>query len=206
MWNRIEYKRDEMVGEAYYLHDVNNAIKRRQAMFRCKCGNTFIAQIYKVKTCETRSCGCIQAKATSESNSTHGLSKIPLYTIWKAIKSRCYNVKNKAYHNYGGRGVVVCNEWKNDFTAFYLWAMSNGYKKGLQIDKDIKGDGLLYSPQTCIFVTPKVNSNNRRSNVYIDFNNDSKTISQWADKIGIPMKILHQRLSRGWSIEKSLTA
>lgn len=204
MWNRIDYKPNEMIGEAYYLYDVSNTIKRRQAMFKCKCGNKFIAQIYKVKIGETKSCGCIQAKAARESNSTHGMTKHPLYGIWKGIKSRCYNVNNKAYKNYGGRGVVVCNEWRDDFMSFYFWAISSGYKKGFQIDKDVKGDGLLYSANTCTWVTPKVNSNNRRTNVYIQYNNESRTISQWADKVGIPMKILHQRISRGWSIEKSL--
>lgn len=205
MWNRINYEKNEMVGEAYYLHDVSNAIKRRQAMFRCKCGNKFIAQIYKVKTGETKSCGCIFKKCIQDSNSTHGLTSTPLYRIWKSIKSRCYNTHNKAFNNYGGRGVSVCEQWRNDFLSFYTWAISNGYEKGLQIDKDIKGDGLLYSPETCTIVTAKVNANNKRSNVYIEYNNESKTISQWADKVGIPMKILHQRLTRGWSFEKSLT-
>jgi len=206
MWNRIEYKRDEMVGEAYYLHDVNSAIKRRQAMFRCKCGNKFIAQVYKVKTGETKSCGCLFTKAISESNSTHGLTKTPLYKIWKAVKSRCYNKNNKAYPNYGGRGVVMCQEWLNDFTSFYFWAITNGYKKGLQLDKDIKGNGLLYSPSTCSFVTAKLNSNNKRSNVHIEYNGEKRTISEWADIAGIPMKIFHQRLSRGWDMQKSLMA
>lgn len=206
MWNRIDYKRDEMIGEAYYLHDVSNAIKRRQAMFRCKCGNKFIAQIYKVKTGETKSCGCIHAKSVMESNSTHRLTGTPIYNIWKSMRARCQNVNNKAYKNYGGRGVSVCKEWDSDFIVFYKWAMVNGYETGLQLDKDIKGNGLLYSPLTCCFVTPKINSNNRRSNVYITFNNETKTISQWADTAGIPLKIFHQRLSRGWCLEKSLIA
>lgn len=205
MWNKINYKSGEKVGYAYYLQDVNNTMKRRQGLFMCECGNNFVAQIYKVKVGETKSCGCLHLKVISESNSTHGLSKTPLYKVWRSIKARCYNKKCKAYKDYGGRGVIMCEEWVKDFYSFYSWAIGNGYKEGLQIDKDIKGNGLLYSPTTCIFVTPKVNSNNRRSNVYIEHNGVSHTVSQWADIFGLPMKILHQRIKRGWGFEKSIT-
>lgn len=204
MWNRIEYKRDEMVGEAYYLHDVSNAIKRRQAMFRCKCGNKFIAQIYKVKICETKSCGCLHKINTSKSNTKHNLKNHKLYGVWSAMKARCYNKNTNQYKDYGGKGVIVCDEWKNDFLSFYYWSISNGWEKGLQIDKDIKGNGFLYSPQNCTYVNPKLNSNKRITNRYIEYLWQRKTISEWADYFNISLKNLYQRLSRGWSFEKCI--
>ena len=90
----------------------------------------------------------------------HGLSKDPLYSRWKTMKQRCYNPKCKSYKNYGGRGIQVCQEWKNDFLAFYNWAINNGYQKELEIDrKDNDGN---YTPENCRFVTRSKNNKNRR--------------------------------------------
>lgn len=85
-------------------------------------------------------------------NKTHGLNDHPLYRKWNGFKTRCYNKNNPKYHRYGGRGVIVCNEWVNNFKAFYDWAILNGWEEGLQIDKDIKAhklgkEGLIYSPE-----------------------------------------------------------
>lgn len=68
----------------------------------------------------------------------HGLSKHPLHNVWHGIKCRCYGKSSKGYNNYGALGVIMCDEWKNNFKSFYDWAISNGWEKGLQIDKDIK--------------------------------------------------------------------
>jgi len=204
MWNRIEYKYGEQVGEAIFLHNVDNNAKRRFAAFRCVCGNKFISQIYKVKTCETRSCGCLHKKATSAANSRHKLKGHKLYGVWSSMKSRCYTPSVTQYKDYGGRGVTVCEEWRDDFMSFFRWAIANGWEEGLQLDKDLKGDGLIYSPSTCMFITPKSNSNKRRTSRLITHNNQTKTVSQWADDLNISLKNLYQRLSRGWSIEKCL--
>jgi hypothetical protein len=201
---KIHYTYRELFGELYYLHDVNNMIKRRQAMFECKCGNKFIAQVYKVKTGETQSCGCFHKKRISESNSTHGLSGHPLYTVWKSAKARCYNKNLKSYSRYGGKGVVMCEDWKNNFMSFYKWAKSNGWAKGLELDKDIKGNGLLYCPNSCSFVTPKVNSNKRKTSKYIHYNGVSKTVSEWADFYKISLRDLYRRMYRGWNFEKCI--
>lgn len=202
MWNRIHYNNGEQVGNAIFLHDVNGLIKRRQAMFKCVCGEKFIAQVYKVKTFETQSCGCLHKKAISEANSRHNLKNHKLYGVWSSMKARCYNGKTAQYENYGGKGVTVCEEWKNDFITFFRWAIQNGWKEGLQLDKDTKGNGLVYSPETCCFVTPKKNSNRRSSSRHITYNGETKTVSEWADHFEISLKGLYQRLSRGWSVEK----
>ncbi len=97
----------------------------------------------------------------------HGQSSTPLNQCWRDMKARCYNPNNKHYNLYGGRGVKVCEEWIQDFKPFYDWAITNGYEQGLQLDKDIlsKQKNIqppIYSPETCMFVTPKQNSNNKR--------------------------------------------
>lgn len=200
-WNRIYYERGEQVGDCIFLHDVHNVITNvRKAMFECKCGKHFIANINKVKICETRSCGC----AYFGINKTHGLSGHPLHQVWKSMKARCYNKNANQYDDYGGRGIAVCDEWKKDFQKFYDWAISNGWKKGLQLDKDTKG-GKIYSPDTCCFITAKKNSNRRRSSRILKYNEQSKTVSEWADYYGISLKNLYQRMSRGWSFEKCIS-
>ncbi len=93
---------------------------------------------------------------------SHGLSKHKLYKVWDSMKDRCYRKKNTAYKRYGGSDVIVCDEWKNDFMAFYTWAIDK-WKPGLCIDKDILCKKLnispkIYSPQTCQFITSRENS------------------------------------------------
>lgn len=200
--NKIVYKSGAQIGNVVYLHDVNGLINRRHAMFKCSCGNKFIAQIYKVKIFETQSCGCLHRKMTSLANSRHNLKGHKLYGVWSAMKARCYNPSTTQYADYGGRGVIVCDKWRNDFMSFFRWAMLNGWREGLQLDKDINGDGMIYSPETCQFVTAKVNSNKRRSSKYIEYNGEKRTISEWATFFKISQKNLYQRLSRGWSIDK----
>lgn len=86
-----------------------------------------------------------------------------LKSIWHAMKKRCYNVKLPCYKNYGGRGITICDEWKNSFDLFMEWALSNGYRYDLQIDR-INNDG-NYEPNNCRFVTPKQNAQNRRPRI-----------------------------------------
>ncbi len=105
---------------------------------------------------------------------------------------RCRNIKNKNYHNYGGRGISVCNEWYV-FTNFYNWAISN-YQKGLELDRENNNGN--YEPENCRFVTDIVNSNNRRNNIFITYTNKTQTLSQWARELNINQKTLSYRYGR----------
>jgi len=142
---------------------------------------------------------------------THGLSKHPLMGIWHGIKCRCYTKSANGYPRYGGTGVKMCAEWKDDFKAFYDWAIANGWRKGLQVDKDIKAALLkvepnLYSPERCSIVTAKLNGNSKKSNRILEFNGEKLTISQWADKTGIPRNAIRMRIeSHGFTISEALT-
>jgi len=143
-------------------------------------------------------------------HNNHGLSKHPLYRIWAGILARCYTPSASNYSIYGGKGVRVCDLWKNDFTSFYKWALSNGWKKGMQIDKDILAKkknvaANMYSPDLCSIVTSKENCNNKKSNRVIEYNGVSLNIKQWASKIGINRVTIYMRLKNGWTIEDALT-
>ena len=135
--------------------------KYRYGLYKCGfCGTKFKADTYNIDRGRTKSCGCYQNRRVSETNTKHGLINTRLYNIWANIKARILNPKDKAYNDYGGRGITICDEWKNDFKVFYDWAMSNGYSDELSIDR-IDNDG-GYSPENCRWVTSTIQSRNKR--------------------------------------------
>lgn len=136
-------------------------------------------------------------------NYKDGRKNTRLYSIYANILSRCFNPNVDCYHLYGGRGITVCAEWKNDFKAFYDWSMSNGYADNLSIDRVDNNEG--YSPDNCRWVTMRMQSNNRRNNVHVTMNNECKTLSEWCELYGINYKTVRDRLKRGWSYEDALT-
>ena len=139
----------------------NSKQKRRLGIYRCGfCGSEFKANTYDIKRKNTKSCGCYRKRVSSELNKTHGLGSTRLYTIWSKIKDRLFKTKDKAYSDYGGRGITICEEWKNDFMSFYTWAMSNGYSDELSIDR-IDNDG-NYCPENCRWTTPTIQARNQR--------------------------------------------
>lgn len=171
-------------------------------LYLCICGNQKEIRMSSVNAGITKSCGCLQAENRHKTRFiTHGLSKHPIYRVWNAMKDRCYREKCDDYLDYGGRGVIVCDEWKDDFKAFYDWAIKNGWRKGLQIDKDIKAkelnvEALIYSPERCVFVTPKNNSNARRSNRIIKYKGEEKSLTEWSDILGLKVHTLRATLER----------
>ena len=138
-------------------------------------------------------------------NESHGLTKSRLYHVYIAMKRRCSELKDPAYNNYGGRGISVCDEWKNSFIAFKDWAIQNGYKdkSGLSIDR-INNDG-NYEPSNCQWVSKRIQDNNKRTNNYHTINGQTKTLTQWADEYQISVSTLRFRLRRGIPFETALT-
>lgn len=131
---------------------------------------------------------------------THGQKGTRLYNIWRNMKARCHNSKNKDFKHYGGRGVVVCNEWAHDFAAFYQWAHANGYSDDLTIDR-IDGNG-NYCPNNCRWITIQEQQKNKRGNRHITYKNKTRNISEWAEIIGIDRKTLEYRVEK-WGVEKA---
>lgn len=117
---------------------------------------------------------------------------------------RCYNKNHKTYKHYGGRGVKVCDEWRNDYQKFLDWSLANGWAKGLQLDKDIKGNGLLYSPETCSWVTRIQNCNNRKNSVKYEYNGLMVTAPEISRMSGIRGSLIYQRLRRGLTAIESI--
>ena len=124
---------------------------KRIALFQCVCGNNFIGRVNAVKVGHKTSCGC-----KKDGHPTHGLSKHPLYRKWSGMITRIENPKDARFHRYGGRGIVICEEWRNNFLSFYNWAISNGWQKGLTIDR--KNNDGNYEPNNCHFIPMIENS------------------------------------------------
>lgn len=172
-------------------------------LYRCICGNEKEISNNNVKRGGTISCGCYKAKL--KPTLSHGLSNHPLFRVWNSMIERCTKINNKCYASYGGRGVRVCKEWEEDFMSFYDWCISNGWQSGLEIDKDIKGNGLLYSPETCAIVTHVENCNSKRNNAYLTFKGETKTYAEWSRRYNLKRTILRDRILKGWDIEDALT-
>jgi hypothetical protein len=119
---------------------------------QCDCGDTTYVYRGKLTTGSTKSCGCNKA-------TLGGLSDHKLYSVWANMKDRCYNDPNHAFHNYGGKGIKLCDEWLT-FTPFYEWAMSNGYSEGLTIERVNSNDN--YCPENCEWIT--LSENTTRAN------------------------------------------
>lgn len=136
-------------------------------------------------------------------NYKHGMRYSRLYNIWRSMKQRCTNPKTVNYHNYGGRGIKVCEEWSSRFMSFRDWAMENGYSDTLSIDR-INSNG-NYEPSNCRWVSYKAQNNNRRSNKFLELDGQKHTIAEWADITGIKLATIWARLNSGWSVKDALT-
>lgn len=126
---------------------------------QCECGNEVIVRGDALRSGLIKSCGCFKkdfAYGLGKGCATHKQTKTRLYNIWGKMKSRCYKTSNNRYKNYGGRGITVCDEWKDDFPAFYEWAMANGYADNLSIDRiDNNGN---YCPSNCRWISLSENA------------------------------------------------
>lgn len=132
----------------------------------------------------------------------HGKRKTRLYRIWANIKTRCTNENDPHYERYGGRGITVCDEWKNDFKAFYDWSMSNGYADDLTIDR-INNNG-NYEPSNCRWVTIKEQNQNKRNVVLITYDGETHNVTEWAQILRLGHDTIRQRYRKGWTPEQCL--
>jgi hypothetical protein len=149
----------------------------------CDCGNIVIARGYCLRNGNTTSCGCKRKTSLSKLMSTHGESKTRLYGIWSGMKKRCNNPASSVYKHYGERGIKVCDEWESDYMAFRNWALENGYKEDLSIDRiNVDGD---YEPSNCRWANNLEQANNTRTNRYITYKGTTLTMAEWHRKLGI---------------------
>ena len=137
----------------------------------CDCGNTCFVWNNRLTIkghSRKRSCGCLH----DETHHAHGGSGTTLFHKWTGMKDRCYNQNARQYQDYGGRGISVCDEWRESFAAFRDWALANGYQEGLSIDRiDVNGN---YCPENCRWITMAEQQRNKRPSSEWEFKKRKK--------------------------------
>lgn len=164
----------------------NDRTKSSYWKCECKCGRIIVARMSDLKKGKTSSCGCIRRELIITKNTKHGAAQTRLYKIWKGMKQRCLYRKHTHYKEYGGRGITICEEWKNNFKAFYEWSIQNGYTDKLTIDRiDVDGN---YEPSNCRWVDMKTQCRNKKNNTIVVYEGKEITLAEAAELSGINRK------------------
>jgi hypothetical protein len=178
--------------------------KNRSAFWKCicDCGVISIKMGDLLRNGKCKSCGCIRMENLSKIGTTHGKTGKSEYASWSSMKQRCYNKYNKKYNYYGGRGITVSLEWRNSFSQFYK---DMGPKPSMAHTLDRIENDKGYCKSNCRWATPLEQSLNKRNNIRISFNNQTMTISQWSQQLGISESVIKKRLVLGYSNEHILS-
>ena len=177
---------------------------RHQAKWlcQCDCGNTACITRSQLKSGKTKSCGCYQKQMASDANKTHGLSKERLYYIWKDMRSRCQNPKQKEYGDYGARGISLCSDWEN-YLKFREWALSHGYRFDLTIDRIDNDKG--YYPENCRWATRAQQNRNMRRNHHVIYRGKDYIVAELARKAGISKSVfLNRIMNEGFTVAEAV--
>ena len=168
---------------------------------KCECGNITEKVGSDIKNGTTRSCGCLAKEVSSARATTHGMSNTKEYYAWKSMIERCNRKGHEYYHKYGGRGIVVCEEWLNGFSAF-LRDMGKAPTKEHSLER-IDNDG-NYEPSNCKWGTKQEQSQNRSNTVWIEYNGETKCLSEWARIVGVSRQTFGHRVIK-FGIELAMT-
>lgn len=166
----------------------------------CDCGTVKIVHGTSLKSGTSTNCGCGRVE---NHRRTHGLTHHPLYKVWQRMKGCTSSPSHQDYPYYGGRGIRMCVEWRDDFTSFYKWAIIHGWEPGLEIDR--KNTNGNYEPENCQFTDRIGQMRNTRRTRLITHNGKTQSVVEWAEETGIRAGTIYNRLNSGWSVEKTLT-
>lgn len=171
-------------------------------MCACDCGNVVNIRMDHLSSGKIQSCGCIRKEHIGSVNVSHGMSGCSEYGIWENIKKRCYNPKNIGYHRYGGKGIVMCDEWRDSFEAFYR-DMGPRPSSAHSVDRRNGKEG--YAKNNCHWATHIEQANNTSTNIFFTLDGERKTLAMWCREFDVNYKTVHWLLTRkGMQFEDAL--
>lgn len=177
-----------------------DAASKMVLRFRCDCGNSIDARYNNVAQGTTRSCGCLGREVAAARFRTHGLSGDPVFQCWVDMNKRCYNPAMPCFEHYGGRGITVCDRWRDSPKNFI--ADMGPRPPGYTLERLDNERG--YSPDNCEWRPMVDQQNNKRTNRLLTYAGKTQTVSQWARALGLPKGTLSHRLRSGWPLERAL--
>lgn len=189
-------------GRLTVIKPVESKNKLTRWLCMCSCGKQVIVATRSLRRGDTRSCGCLHTEISKMLHLTHGKTNTRLHNIWSGMKERCYNQNCEKYHLYGGRGVSICDEWKNSFETFYSWAITNGYKEGLSIDRIDNQKG--YFPENCRWLTQAEQMRNTTVNHWLTCNGKTMVLMDWAKELNLSETTILKRL-KNFDVETALS-
>lgn len=189
-----------------YIPSKTGMVEDEEYICDCDCGTKGVIRTFLQLSGKDgcKNCGCVNAqkmKNLHDKTRRHGLSDTRIYDIYKGMMRRCYNPNEEMYYNYGGRGIYVCDEWKDQedykgLKAFVEWAYKNGYDDTLSIDR-IDNDG-PYCPDNCRWATMVVQANNKRDSIQLTVGDTTYTYAQWEVASGINQNTIRRRCEKGY--------
>ena len=193
----------KIFGRLTVISEVEGPSRYSQWRCQCACGTEVVVAGRRLTTTSEpkRSCGCLQREAAASLRKSHGMSSSRVYHIWEWMKGRCEYERNPQYHRYGGRGITVCDRWKNSFEAFYADMGDPPSDKHTIERLDVNGN---YEKDNCTWATMAEQHLNRSDTVHLTMDGVTKPRAVWAKEFGISRDTIRSRLQRGWSVEEAI--
>jgi len=197
----------DVVGQRYgrYLviakSDKRTKANKQVVLCKCDCGTEREVVVNNLRSGTSTSCGCWKDEKTGARRKIHGYSKNSMYHRYRSMIRRCYDPLHKEFHNYGGRGIKVCDRWLESIEN-YMEDMGKAPFYMASIDRiDNNGD---YLKENCHWATKKEQTINRRTTKMIEYNGESLCLSDWSRKLGFEKQFVQKRLKRGWTVEEAI--
>lgn len=187
----------DLTGEVYESWTFLERRQKNYWLCQCVCGKQKVVQSSAIKSGRSKSCGC---QVWSKEREKHGMYGTREYRSYNSMKGRCLNPNNERYHSHGGRGIKICDSWLNSFEAFYLDMGPRPPNTSLE-RKNNDGD---YTPDNCIWATPKEQASNTKQAKHYTINGITDTQAGWARRMTMTPQLLSKRLAKGMSIEQAL--
>ena len=201
-------RRQEAIGRRYgrlvVLEDCRNEKGTRVYRCRCDCGDETTAVLGNLTSGNTKSCGCLdrerKARTHPDLDGAKNAHKHPLYRRWRRMIKRCYDSTWWCFHRYGGRGITVCDLWRDDFAAF---VRDMGPMPSPKHEVDRRDNDGPYSPENCRWSTRKEQARNTGSNRRVEYAGRMMTLAEAAELSGVPYSMAQRRLNAGWPTERA---